>query len=116
MKHKDYSHSPPDEEFGEEGAQEGAMGEGAEEGSAEGGEEQVAEALLPSITLPVIVSLGRSYMSVKEILKLRPGQILELNKNPKEPVDLLVNGKVVARAELVDVDGKLAIRILKIIE
>ena len=76
----------------------------------------VAEGMLPNITLPVIVALGRSYMSIKEILKLRPGQILELNKNPNEPVDLVVNGKVVARGELVDVEGRLAIRLIKIVE
>lgn len=76
----------------------------------------VAEGVLPNITLPVFVSLGRSYMSVKEIVKLRAGHILELNKNPNEPVDLMVNGKVVARGELVDVDGRLAVRLIKIIE
>ena len=84
--------------------------------SEEGSDEVLTEGMLPNITLPVIVALGRSYMSIKEILKLRPGQILELNKNPNEPVDLVVNGKVVARGELVDVDGRLAIRLIKIVE
>jgi len=92
--------------------------EGQAEGEAEEGadSQEIAEGMLPSITLPVIVALGRSYMSIKEILKLQSGQILELNKNPNEPVDLVVNGKVVARGELVDVEGRLAVRLIKIVE
>lgn len=72
--------------------------------------------MLPNINLPVMVALGRSFMSIHDILKLKPGQILELNKSPNEPVDLVVNGKVVARGELVDVDGRLAVRLIKITE
>lgn len=72
--------------------------------------------MLPNINLPVMVALGRSFMSIHDILKLKPGQILELNKSPNEPVDLIVNGKVVARGELVDVDGRLAVRLIKITE
>jgi len=86
-----------------------------EAGQENSKEQELAEGILPNINLPVIVALGRSFMSIKEILKLRPGQILELKKNPNEPVDLVVNGKVIARGELVDVDGRLAVRLLKII-
>ena len=88
----------------------------AEEEGEYPSEQGLAEGMLPSITLPVIVALGRSYMSIKDILKLQPGQILELNKNPNEPVDLVVNGKVVAKGELVDVEGRLAVRLIKIVE
>ena len=88
----------------------------AEADHAEPEEKELAEGVLPNINLPVIVALGRSFMSIKEVLKLRPGQILELKKNPNEPVDLVVNGKVVAKGELVDVDGRLAVRLVKIVE
>ena len=89
--------------------------EHAEENAA-AEEQHLAEGMLPSVTLPVVVALGRSFMSLKDILKLKSGQILELNKNPNEPVDLVVNGKVVARGELVEVDGRLAVRLIKIVE
>ena len=78
--------------------------------------QSAGHAMLPNINLPVMVALGRSFMSIHDILKLKPGQILELNKSPNEPVDLIVNGKVVARGELVDVDGRLAVRLIKITE
>jgi len=99
-----------EEESEDQGTEQGAVSE------ADGEEQEIAEGILPNITLPVIVALGRSFLSIKEILKLRPGQILELNKNPNEPVDLVINGKVVARGELVDVDGRLAVRLIKIVE
>lgn len=106
------ANAPHDSEV--EGAYDADPADAAPTGHEEGG--GISEGMLPSISLPITVALGRSFMSIKEILKLRPGQILELNKNPNEPVDLVVNGKVVARGELVDVDGRLAVRLIKIVE
>ena len=56
-------------------------------------------------------SVGRAGWSV---VGLRAGQVIELNRGPGEPVELSVNGKVVARGELVEVEGQLGVRILSL--
>jgi flagellar motor switch protein FliM len=53
-------------------------------------------------------------MSVKDIAKLQQGQILELKKNPDEPVNLVVDDKVIGTGELVDIEGQLGVRILQL--
>ena len=89
---------------------------GPEEQTPQEPAEFESEGLLEDVNFPVIVSLGRTVKSVKEILKFREGQIIELHKVPTEPVEVLVNGKPIARGKLVEVDGKLGVKITQLLK
>jgi flagellar motor switch protein FliN len=71
--------------------------------------------LLLDLELPLCVRFGRVQMPIERILELRPGAVVELDGAQDEQVDLLVNGSVVARGEVVAVDGQYAIRILEVL-
>jgi len=71
--------------------------------------------MLLDVTLQVAIELGRTDMSIKKILELGPGSIIELNRMAGEPVDLLVNDKVIAKGEVVVVDENFGIRIVKLV-
>jgi len=70
--------------------------------------------LLLDIELPVMVRMGQTEMSLGDLLKLTPGSILELHRAADAPVELLVNGKQIAKGEVVVVDGNFAFRITEI--
>ena len=72
-------------------------------------------ALLNDVEMGVSVELGRARMTVRELLALGPGVIVELNRAAGAPVDLLVNGTLMARGEVVVVDEEFAIRISEIV-
>jgi flagellar motor switch protein FliM len=71
--------------------------------------------LLSDIPLQIVVELARVPVTAEEIVSLRVGQVFDLNRLPNEPVELSVNGKVVARGELVEVEGHLGVRILSLL-
>lgn len=71
--------------------------------------------MLMDVDLPVAIELGRTKMSINDILALGPGAVVELNKLAGEPVDLLVNYKVVARGEVVVVDENFGLRITQLL-
>ena len=68
------------------------------------------------VPLEVTVELGRANKSIKEILEFSPGTIIELNKLAGEPVDVLVNGKLIAKGEVVVIEESFGIRITEIIK
>ncbi len=70
--------------------------------------------LLNDIPLQITVELSRVPVTAEEVVSLKVGQVIDLNKVPGEPVDLSVNGKVVARGELVEVEGHLGVRVLSL--
>ena len=70
--------------------------------------------LLMDVDLPIAIELGRTKMSIADILSLGPGSVVELNKLAGEPVDLLVNQRVVARGEVVVVDENFGLRITQL--
>lgn len=70
--------------------------------------------LLMDVDLPVAIELGRAKLSISEILALGPGSVVELNKLAGEPVDLLVNNKVIARGEVVVIDENFGLRITQL--
>lgn len=72
--------------------------------------------LIMDVALEVTVELGRTHKSIKEILEFAPGTIIELNKLAGEPIDVLVNGKIVAKGEVVVIDENFGIRITDIIK
>ncbi len=71
--------------------------------------------LLMDVSLPVSIELGRTKMSIADILALGQGSVVELNKLAGEPVDLLVNQKVVAKGEVVVVDENFGLRITQLV-
>jgi len=71
--------------------------------------------LLLDVELDINIELGKSELSIKRILELAPGSIVELDKMAGEPVDLIVNNKVVARGEVVVVDENFGIRIVSLV-
>ena len=71
--------------------------------------------LIMDVPLEVTVELGRTNKSIKEILDFSPGTIIELNKLAGEPVDVLVNGKFVAKGEVVVIEENFGIRVTEII-
>ena len=68
----------------------------------------------PAFDLPISIELGRTKMPISDILGLGPGSVVELNKLAGEPVDLLVNNKVVAKGEVVVVDENFGLRITQL--
>lgn len=70
--------------------------------------------LLMDVDLPVSIELGRTKMPISDILALGPGSVVELNKLAGEPVDLLINSKVVAKGEVVVVDENFGLRITQL--
>jgi len=70
--------------------------------------------LLKDVPLVVQAELGRTKMLVKEILKLGVNSVIELDKEAGEPVDVLVNNKMIARGEVVEIDGNFGVRITEI--
>jgi type III secretion system YscQ/HrcQ family protein len=84
-----------------------------EEVSMEGPSREGAE-LLSDIPLQIAVELARVPVTADQVVALHLGQVVELNRGPGEPVQLSVNGKLIARGELVEVEGQLGVRILSI--
>lgn len=71
--------------------------------------------LLLDVELPVSVSFGRTYLPLKDVLKLSSGSIVELNRSVSEPVEVIVNNCVIARGDVVVVDGNYGVRVAQII-
>jgi flagellar motor switch protein FliN len=70
--------------------------------------------LLLDVELPVSVSFGYSEMTLKDILKLGTGSVIELDKSVNDPVTIIVNQKPIAKGEVVMVDGNYGVRVLEV--
>lgn len=71
--------------------------------------------LLLDIPLEVTAEIGRAKLPLRELLQLNPGSVVELMKVAGEPIDVLVNGKLVARGEAVMVNDKFGVRLTDIV-
>lgn len=71
--------------------------------------------LLLDVPLDVTVELGRARVSIQELLALGPGSVVELDKLAGEPLDILINNRLVARGEAVVVNDKFGVRITDIV-
>ncbi|MBI6545837.1 MAG: flagellar motor switch phosphatase FliY [Cyanobacteria bacterium NC_groundwater_1444_Ag_S-0.65um_54_12] len=71
--------------------------------------------LILDVPLKVTVELGRTRMQIRDVLELGKGSVVELDKLAGEPVDLLVNGKLIARGEVVVIDENFGIRVTDIV-
>ncbi len=72
--------------------------------------------LIKDVPLEVTVELGRTSKSISDILEFAPGTIIELDKIAGEPIDVLVNGKFVAKGEVVVIEESFGVRIMEIIK
>jgi len=82
------------------------------------GDEKTAVDLAPVFDVPVNISavLGRTNLSVAQLLKLGPGAVLELDRKVGEAIDIYVNNRLVARGEVVVVDERLGVTMTEIIK
>ena len=71
--------------------------------------------VLLDVQLPVSISFGRTYMPLKEVMKLTSGSAVELDRKPDDEVEVIVNNCVIARGEVVVVEGNYGVRITEII-
>jgi len=71
--------------------------------------------LLLDIDLPVSVSFGRAQLPLKDVLKLTTGAIVELNRTINDPVEVIVNNRIIARGEVVVIEGNYGVRIHEIV-
>jgi flagellar motor switch protein FliN/FliY len=72
--------------------------------------------LLADIPVQVAVEIGRLKLPLRDLLNLEPGAILELDRPADAPVDVLVNGRLVARGEVVVIDGEFGVRVTDIVD
>jgi flagellar motor switch protein FliN/FliY len=86
-----------------------------DDGVSHGSAEQVDLSLLMDVPLQVTVELGRARMTIENLLRLNQGSIVELNQVIGEPLNILVNNKLMAHGEAVVVKDKFAIRVLDVV-
>lgn len=92
---------------GEDASEELAQGEG--------GEASVDLDMIMDLPLEIVVELGRTKMLINDLLQIGQGSVIELNKAVGEPLDILVNGKLIARGEVVVVKERFGVRITEIL-
>ncbi len=80
-------------------------------------EDEVSEKLKKFLDIPlqVEVIVGYTTITLGELLHLSPGSIVELEQNVENPVDIMVNGKLIAKGEIVIVEDRFGVRIIDII-
>ena len=71
--------------------------------------------LVLDVPVELAVEIGRTRMTVREMLAIAPGSIVALDRVAGEPVDLLVNGKLIARGEVVAIDEEFGLRVTEVI-
>lgn len=87
------------------------LGQGAGPGAAKPNIE-----LVKDINVTLTVELGRTDMLIQDIIELTPGKVIELDRLAGEPLDIVVNGKLLAKGEVVVVDENFGVRLTSIIE
>jgi len=70
---------------------------------------------LAMVEADLTVIIGRARRPIRELLDMRPGSVIALDRTPSDPVEILANGTLVARGEMVVVDGGLGVRITEIV-
>ena len=84
------------------------------EGTASVGE-PIGIAHLMDVPVSVTVEVGRRRLPLSELARLGPGSLVVLDREAHEPADVLVNGKVVARGEIVMIDGSYGVRVTQVL-
>lgn len=110
----------PEEEVAA-GRESGATGVGMDVGPEErprGGDMESAGQpieFLSSIEVEVAAELGRAQLTIREVLGLRPGSVVQLDKMLGEPAEVVVKGKLIARGEVVVVEDRFGVRITEVV-
>lgn len=81
----------------------------------EGSESSVNMDIVLDVPLEVTVQIGRARKKVKEIIEFNSGSIIELDKQAGDPVDVIVNGQLIARGDVVVIDDNFGVRITEIL-
>jgi flagellar motor switch protein FliN/FliY len=71
--------------------------------------------LVLDVPVELAVEIGRTTMTIRQTMALAPGSVIALNKMAGEPVDLLVNGKRIARGEVVAIDEEFGLRVTEVV-
>jgi flagellar motor switch protein FliN len=82
-------------------------------------EEEFAESLVdlaPDVPVNLVAVIGKATTNVGDLMQTRAGSVIDLGRPPGETVDLVANGRLIARGELVEMDGQLGVRILKMVK
>jgi flagellar motor switch protein FliN/FliY len=80
-----------------------------------GGGEPIGMGNLMDVPVKVTVEVGRTRLSLAKLVDLGPGSLVVLDREAHEPADILVNGKIVARGEVVTMDGNYGVRITSVL-
>ncbi len=99
------STAPGGEQLNELEGDTGATGTGAE----------INLDLLMDIQVTLSVEIGRTRLSIKDLLALTQGSVVELGREVNEPLDLMVNGTLIARGEVVEADGRFGLRLIDVV-
>jgi flagellar motor switch protein FliN/FliY len=67
--------------------------------------------MLLDVNVPISVQLGQTKMTIRELLNLRKGSLVQLDRMAGEPVDMFISGKILAKGEITVVDDNLSVRI-----
>ena len=67
--------------------------------------------MLLDVEMPISVQLGQTTMTIRELLNLKKGKLVQLSRMAGEPVDVFINGKLLAKGEITVVDDRLSVRI-----
>ncbi len=93
-----------------------------ENGVVTGGSAQSEESMvgklgrISSVEMALTVEIGRTRMSVRDVLSLEPGAVIELDRSAGAPADVLLNGRLIAHGEIVVIDQDYAVRITRILD
>jgi flagellar motor switch protein FliN len=107
--------SRPEQETAEQTAQ--SVGNSAEHTAVESGSKPAsspAAPLLMGVKLPIRVLMGRTRLPLRDIARLDSGSVVELECSPDDPVDIIVNDRLIAQGEIVVVGGNYGVRITRI--
>lgn len=87
----------------------------ASPGASEVGASEINLESLLDVPVTLSVEIGRSKVPIRELISLNQGSVIELDRKVNEPLDLLVNGKLMARGEVVVVDGNFGLRLIEVV-
>jgi flagellar motor switch protein FliN/FliY len=71
---------------------------------------------ISNVEMALTVEIGRTRMSVRDVLAVEPGAVIELDRSAGSPADILLNGRMIARGEIVVVDQDYAVRVTQILD
>lgn len=86
-----------------------------EQGAVSGSEEEVDLQMLMEVPVTLSVEVGKTRMSIRDLLQLGQGSIVDLDRETDAPLDLLVNGTLIAQGEVVTIGNKFGLRLIDVI-